>query len=81
MRSLVIRRWISSLGRIHIPFGLGDIKMIESILLAIIGIPIVLVAILVWMCCIIAVLDAVRTYTVGESKPLGKMLGRMKRDK
>jgi len=55
--------------------------MIESILLAIIGIPIVLVAILVWMCCIIAVLDAVRTYTVGESEPLGKMLGRMKRDK
>ena len=51
--------------------------MIESILLAIIGVPILFVAFLVWMCCTIALLDAVRTYTVGESKPLGRMLGRM----
>ena len=50
--------------------------MLEAILLAIIGIPIVFVAFLVWMCVIIAVLDAVRTYTVGESKPLSKMLRR-----
>jgi len=55
--------------------------MLESILLAIIGIPIVLVAIMVWMCCIIAVLDAVRTYTVGESEPLGRMLNRIRRYK
>ena len=54
--------------------------MLESILLAIIGVPIVLVAGLVWMCVIIEVLDAVRTYVDGESRPLGRMLKRMGRD-
>ncbi len=53
--------------------------MLESIMLAIIGVPIVFVAFLVWMCVIIAVLDAVRTYTEGESRPLGRMLKRMGR--
>lgn len=50
--------------------------MLESILLAIIDIPILFVATLVWICVGIAVLDAVRTYRGGESKPFGKMLGR-----
>ena len=54
--------------------------MIEAILLAIIGIPLFIVTGVVVMCCVIAVLDAVRTYTVGESEPLGRMLGRMKRE-
>ena len=55
--------------------------MIESILLAIIGIPMHFVAFCLLICVVIAVLDAVRTYTVGESEPLGRMLNRIRRYK
>lgn len=53
--------------------------MWEIICVVVIGMPLLFVAGLVWMCVIIAVLDAARTYAVGESKPLGKMLRRMNR--
>jgi len=45
----------------------------------IIGIPILAFAFIIWGCVTIAIMDAVRTYGMGESKPLGRMLGRMKR--
>jgi len=54
--------------------------MLEAIMLAIFGVPIVYVGMGLWMCCTIALLDAVRTYTEGESRPLGRMLKRMGRD-
>ena len=42
-----------------------------------VGIPIMFVGFCLWICATIAVLDAARTYAVGESKPLAKMLRRM----
>ena len=50
--------------------------MLESIAVAIFGVPIYFVAFCLLMCVIIAVLDAARTYTVGESRPLARMLER-----
>ena len=51
----------------------------KDIILAIVCTPIMFVAFLLWMCCVMAVIDAAASYCNGESRGIKRMLKRWHR--
>ncbi len=48
-----------------------------DIILAIICTPIMFVAFLLWICCVVALIEAVETYVKGESRGIKRLLRRL----
>ncbi len=51
----------------------------KDIILAIICTPVMFVAFLLWICCVVALFDAVQIYVAGESRGIKRMLKRWRK--